>query len=159
MSVSKDQYTGSNMRTLDKMRSCEKQKGDESKKGCVRPPLIEMEPKDCVVDEIHLFLLIKDILFNNVFARLHTLDMKSKLHGTTTDDNVRRVTNKIRKMGISFSVWLSQEGNGKQSRSGLEITPINRNEKMKVLKNLPEFFDKLLEADEQSAKHAQQWRS
>ncbi len=51
-------------------------------------------------------------------------------------------------MGISFSVWLSQEGNGKQSRSGLELTPLNRNKKMKVLKNLPEFFDELLEADE-----------
>ncbi len=92
--------------------------------------------------------------FNNVFARLHTIDMKSKLHGTTTDDHVRRATNKIRKISTSFGVWLSQEGNGKQSRSGLEITPLNRNEKMKVLKNLPEFFD---EADEQSAKPAQLW--
>ncbi len=44
MSVSKDQYTGSNMRTLDKFRRCEKQKGVDSKKGCVCPPLIEMEP-------------------------------------------------------------------------------------------------------------------
>ena len=46
-----------NMRTLDNMKMCEKQKGFESKKGCVRPPLIEIEPKDCVVDELHLFLL------------------------------------------------------------------------------------------------------
>ncbi len=83
--------------------------------------------------------------------------MKSKIHGTTNDDHVHRATNKIRKMGISFSVWLSQEGNGKQSRSGLEITPLNRNEKMTVLKNLPEFFDELLEADEQSAKLAKLW--
>ncbi len=131
------------------MRRCEKQKGVESKKGCVRPNLIEMEPKDCVVD---LFLRITDILFNNVFARLHTLDMKSKLHGTTTDDHIRRATDKIRKIGISFSVWFSQDGNGKQSRSGLEITPLNRNENMKVVKNLSEFVDELLKADEQSAK-------
>ena len=156
MSVSKDHYTGSNMRTLDKMKMCEKRKGVESKKRCVRPALIEIEPKDCVVDKLHLFLRITDILFNNVFARLHTLDLKSKLHGTTTDDHVRRATYKIRKMGISFSLWLSQEGNGKQSRSGLELTPLNRNEKMKVLKNLPEFFDELLEA-EQSAQLAKLW--
>ena len=156
MSVSKDQYTGSNMRTLDKMKMYEKLKGVESKKGCVHLPLIEIEPKDCVVDELHLFLRITDILFNNVFARLHTLDLKSKLHGTTTDDHVRRATYKIRKMGISFSVWLSQEGNGRQSRSGLKLTPLNRNEKMKVLKNLPEFFDELLEA-EQSAQLAKLW--
>ena len=71
---------------------CENQKGVESKKGCVRPPLIEIEPKDCVVDELHLFLRITDILFNNVFAWLHALDLKSKLHGTTTDDHLRRVT-------------------------------------------------------------------
>ena len=88
------------------------------------PTLIEIEPKDCVVNKLHLFLRITDILFNNVFARLHTLDLKSKLHGTTTDDHVRRATYKIRKMGISFSLWLSQEGNGKQSRSGLELTPL-----------------------------------
>ena len=67
----------------------------------MRPPLIEIEPMDCVVDELHLFLRITDILFNNVFAPLHTLDLKSKLHGTTTDDDVRRATYKIRKMGIS----------------------------------------------------------
>ena len=157
MSVSKDQYTGSNMRTLDKMKMCEKQKGVESKKGCVRLPVIEVEPKDCVVDELHLFLRITDILFNNVFARLHaTLDLKSKLHGTIADDHVCRATYKIRKMGISFSVWLSQEGNGKQSRSGLELTPLNRNEKRKVLKNLPEFFDEFLKA-EQSAQLAKLW--
>ena len=131
-------------------------KGVESKKGCVRLPLIEVEPKDCVVDELHLFLRITDIRFNNVFARFHALDLKSKLHGTTTDDHVCRATYKIRKMDISFSVWLSQEGNGKQSRSGLELTPINRNEKMKVLKNLPEFFGELLEA-EQSAQLAKLW--
>ena len=90
----------------------------------MRLPLIEVEPKDCVVDELHLFLRITDIRFNTVFARLHALDLKSKLHGTTTDDHVRRATYKIRKMGISFSVWLSQEGNGKQSRTGLELTPL-----------------------------------
>ena len=61
-------------------------------------------------------------------------------------------------MGISFSVWFSQEGKGRQSRSGLELTPLNRNEKMKVLKlkNLPEFLDELLEA-EQSAQLAKLW--
>ena len=34
----------SNMRTLDKMKMCEKLKDVESKKGCVRLPLIEIEP-------------------------------------------------------------------------------------------------------------------
>ena len=90
MSVSKDQYTGSNMRTLDKVKMCEKPKGVESKKECVRPSPIEIEPKDCVVDELHLFLRITDILFNNVFARLHALDLKSKLHGMTM--SVKRLT-------------------------------------------------------------------
>ena len=59
MSVSKDQYTGS----MEKMKMCEKQKGVESRKGCVRPPLIEIEPKDCVVDELHLFLRITLIMY------------------------------------------------------------------------------------------------
>ena len=67
MSVSNDQYTGDNMRTLDKMKRCLQLKTVDGKKGCKHPPLIEIEPKDCVVDELHLFLRISDILINNFF--------------------------------------------------------------------------------------------
>ena len=52
MSASNDQYTGSNMRTLDKRRRCEKKKGVESKKRL----------NVTKVDELLLFLLCNTIL-------------------------------------------------------------------------------------------------
>ena len=73
MSVSNESYTGSNMRTLEKMRRCQKQKSIAGKKGCVHSPLVEIEPKDCLVDELHLFLCITDILFKSFFIEMYAL--------------------------------------------------------------------------------------
>ena len=63
MSVDEKSYNGDNMRTLDKMRKCRRTKGIDQVKGCVNPPLVQIEPKDCVLDELHLFLRITDVLF------------------------------------------------------------------------------------------------
>ena len=66
MSVSNDQYNGENMRMLHEMKECVKQKGIDKKKGCIDLPLIDIEPKNCVPDELHLFLRITDIIFNSL---------------------------------------------------------------------------------------------
>ena len=68
MSVDDEAYNGDNMRTLDKMKKCRKAKGIDKVKGCVNPPLLEIEPRNCVIDELHLFLRISDVLFENFFV-------------------------------------------------------------------------------------------
>ena len=63
VSVPNNEYIGYNMRTLEKMKECVSKKGIDNIKGCVNLPLINVEPKYCVVDELHLFLRITDILY------------------------------------------------------------------------------------------------
>ena len=136
-----DQYNGENMRTLHEMKECVKQKGIDKKKGCIDLPLIDIEPKNCVPDELHLFLKITDIIFNSLFEELVKLDHKSKVHKT---DHVQRAVRNVRRLEISINVWMSEGTPGKHSRSALEMTPLDRNERLKVLKTLPSNFDDLL---------------
>ena len=126
------QYNGENMRTLHEMKECVKQKGIDKKKGCIDLPLIDIEPKNCVPDELHLFLRITDIIFNSLFEELVKLDHKSKVHKTGESDHVQRAVRNVRRLGISFNVWMSEGTPGKHSRSALEMTPLNRNERLKV---------------------------
>ena len=70
------------MRTLDKMRKCRMAKGIDKVKGCVKPPLFEIKPENCVIDELHLFLRISNVLFENLFAELQRLSHRSKTHRT-----------------------------------------------------------------------------
>ena len=100
-------------------------------------PLIDIEPKNCVPDELHLFLRITDIIFNSLFQELVKHDHKSKVHKTGESDHVQRAVRNVRRLGISFNVWMSEGTPGKHSRSALEMTPLNRNERLKVLKSLP----------------------
>ena len=124
MSVRNDQYNGENMRTLHEMKKeCVKQKGIDKKKGCIDLPLIDIEPKNCVPDELHLFLRITDIIFNSLFEELVKLDYKSKVHKTGESDHVQRAVRNVRRLGISFNVWMSEGTPGKHSRSALEMTP------------------------------------
>ena len=59
-------------------------------KKVVNPALIEIEPRNCLIDELHLLLRITDVRF---FIEMHALDHKAKVHsGTTTDDHVHRGT-------------------------------------------------------------------
>ena len=44
-------------------------KNADSKKRCVNMPLINIEPCDCIIDELHLFLRISDKLFDSFLPR------------------------------------------------------------------------------------------
>ena len=68
------------MRQVANMRKCINEKTVDKKKGCINPPLLNIEPRDCVVDELHLFLRITDVLFDNLFVELCRLDYVSTVH-------------------------------------------------------------------------------
>jgi len=143
MSVDGGAYNGSNMRSLEVMRECRLAKGIHKVKGCVHPPLINVEPEDCVIDELHLFLRITDVLFENLFTELSRLSHRAKTNGTGRSDHVEQAVSAIRGCGVSFNVRPSNEGS-RQSRSGMEMTSLNRNEKLKVMTSLTDHFDDLL---------------
>ncbi len=111
MEVDEKEYNDANMRTLDKMRKCRMAKGIDKVKGCVKPPLFEIEPENCVIDELHPFLRISDVLFENLFAELEQLSLRAKTHRTgEPSDHVKRAVSAIKRSGVSFNVWLSNEG-------------------------------------------------
>ena len=140
MSVDGRAYNNENMCSLEKMSKCRLSKGIHKVKGCVNPPLIAIKPR---IDELHLFLRISDVLFENLFAELYRLSFRAKTLKTGRCDHVGKAVSAIRKCGVSFNVWMSKEG-GRQSRSGMEMTSLNRNEKLKVMYSLSDCFDDLL---------------
>ena len=111
------------------------------KKGCIRKPLLEIEPSDCVVDELHLFLRISDVLFQSFFSKMVALDHAHKVHKTGVDGNVSRAVNCINKLDVPFKVWV------KEDSPKLEMTTLNRNRRLKVISGLPYSFDELLPSE------------
>ena len=98
------QYTEDNMSQVANMRNFINEKTVDKKKGCINPPLLNIEPRDCVVDELHLFLRITDVLFDNLFVELCRLDNVSTVHKNGTDDHVERASRFVCHMGISFKI-------------------------------------------------------
>ena len=140
MSVLNHQY---NIQTLDQIKKCVRGKKAEIKKGCINQPLIEIEPQNSIPDELHLFLRITDVIFYTLFGHLIALDNKSRVHRTESSGHLQAGVQFVRRLGISFNVWMCEDKQSK-SRSAFEMTALNRNERLKILKNFPVLFDKIL---------------
>ena len=133
------------MRQVANMRKCINEKTVDNKKGCINPPLLNIEPRDCVVDELHLLLRITDVLFDNLFVELCRLDYVSTVHKNGTDDHVERASRFVCRMGISFKVTFTDGmENRRKSKNGVSLSPLNRNDRLKILIGLPSAFDDLL---------------
>ena len=65
------------------------------------------------------------------------------------DDHLKKGVQMVHKLGISFNVWMTKES---QTNKPFEMTALNRNERLKILKNLPQYFDKIF-----IAIFAEQW--
>ncbi len=125
------------------MANCLKGMTVNQKKGCIHPPLINIEPRDCVVDELHLFLRITDVLFESLFVELHRLDYQAQLHKIGTDDHINRTESIVRRVSSEFRIRFT-DNETTRSKSGLEATGLNRNHRLRILANLPASFDELL---------------
>ena len=72
-SIDASEYNGDNVRKLSVMKTKAAikatKKNADSKKGCVNMPLINIEPCDCIIDELYLFLRITDKLFDSFLPR------------------------------------------------------------------------------------------
>lgn len=151
-------YNGDNVRKLSVIKELAALKATKAnadrKKGCINMPLINIEPCDCVIDELHLFLRITDRLFDTLFAKMVALDHAYKVHKTGTDGNVDKAVAHIRALGVSFSTWTKDNA---RNNSTLEFTTLNRNQRRKVLIGLPATFDKLLPSSELSGRLAKLW--
>lgn len=126
-SVDASMYNGKNIRKLATMKRQVANKTVDGKKGCINMPLLDIEPLSCVVDELHLFLRISDVLFQSFFNKMVALDHAYKVHKTGVDGNVSAAVEHIRALGISFNVWMKDDGKGD---SKLQMTTLNRNKSL-----------------------------
>ena len=76
----------------------------DSKKGCINPSLLEIEPANC---ELHLFLRITNVLLVSFLIKWLLLIM---LIGCTKHGHVSAATGHINKLGVLFNVWVKEGG-------------------------------------------------
>ncbi len=72
-------------------------------KGCIAPPLLQMEISQIVLDELHLMLRISDILIRNMVWAMAYGDLVLT-HEGKPPEHIDRLIVKIRECGISFNV-------------------------------------------------------
>ena len=101
--------------------------------GCKNKSLIEIEPRKVVLDELHLFLRIYDILMGNLLDDCRQLDNKAEVLKQMSD-HMDRLVRTINDCGVKFNVWTDKSGNS-------QTTSLTGGDYKKLAKCLP---DKLL---------------
>lgn len=73
--------------------------------GSKHTPILQMEPTDIIIDELHLLLRIGDVLLRNVILQADNLDRRSAMTRPQPQQNyIRTLEGLVRKCGISFSI-------------------------------------------------------
>ena len=70
MSFEEEEYTERRARTLTSLKENCGQRDVHKRAGSIHKPLLNFEPRDLVVDELHLLLRISDVLLCNVIYRV-----------------------------------------------------------------------------------------
>lgn len=113
----------------------------EIKEGSMKPkktfsikhaPLIEIEPENIILDELHLTMRIFDILLRNIIEDAAEKDDQSTAKEIKSDYLASLVT-KINECGVSFNIWKPKTGKGER-----DWTSLRGNDVKKILRNLPE---------------------
>ena len=98
---------------------------------CVHQPLSGIELSHVILDELHLFLRVMDVLINNLVQGAH-----KSIH-------VNHLVEVFKSCGVTFNVW--QKVNADNQGSGLYgFTSLLGTDKKKLLKKLPEKLDGLI---------------
>lgn len=135
---------GPNRRTLEKMREW----AIQEKYSCKDLPLMNIEPDHIIPDELHLLLRISDVLVTNLVNYLVSLDKADAFnHSEQHPGRLKLLEQVVREdCCIAFSVWEKKNGDG--SGSGLyHTTSLMGDDKKKLLRRLPVFFEKLMEVE------------
>jgi hypothetical protein len=120
------------------MKECAEKSSTIAMKGCIREPLIKIEPRNCIPDELHLFIRTSDVFLSLLFTHLIRTD-KNKIVILPREGTLQ--------CGINFSVRLTESSQNSNSTSSFKFTAINRNESLIVLKRLLQCFDELISSE------------
>lgn len=115
--------------------------------GVQNKPLFSFDPDSVVIDELHLFMRIFDILIRNLIYELINGDRRARDRRSLTDTpSLKKLETIISGFGVTFRVWEKREASGKPS--GIyDWTSLKGSDMKKVLQSLPSHFNSLLRAD------------
>ena len=144
MSKPETLYSQELARTITSIKTCallSKSQSAAKRLGVKHPPLIDIPLNHVIVDELHLFLRITDVLLRNVIQHVIEEDLKTtRKADLLSGPHLTMLVKCIRKCGISFSVWCKQEGEG----SKVDWTSLMGPDKRKLLEKLPAYFKDIL---------------
>lgn len=139
------------LRTSTTLQQC---LSSQHSKGCIRPPLLNFELTDVIIDELHLMLRVTDVLLRNLIWAMIHMDLRDR-----GDTHLKALVNEIKSCGISFKVnesythafsmsmhkqtqhspkvWRPKDGSGGRSKDNYEWTSLRGSDKRKLLIKLP----------------------
>jgi len=93
-------------RSLESIRSNSTYTGRNvhKRKGCKHPPLLDLEPQQLIIDELHLLLRVGDVLLRNVILQAHALDREHANFSGADTGCVGALQQLVRSCGVSFAI-------------------------------------------------------
>ena len=111
-------------------------------------PLLNLEPTQVVLDELHLLLRIGDVLIRNVILYADQLDHCRRERSSQRGSNyIRTLELHIRGCGVSFRIRNVEDEIGRPVPGKFEWTALDRKQKLCVLIGLPQKFTSIFSED------------
>lgn len=125
MSLPETEFTQKRARTYQGLVTALTKKTAKSKLGSQFTPLFKIALDHVVIDELHLFLRIFDILLRNIIYMALKCDQEHQV-----DTSLTALKKTIRECGVSFAIWQQQEGREK----GYKWTSLPGRDKKRLIK-------------------------
>lgn len=104
MSPDEEEYTQRQARTLTSLKTGCGHNNIHVRQGSIQKPLLNLEPHDIVLDELHLFLRISDILIRNVISRVDALERRERHMSGIQSSSIQTLQRLVCSCGVSFSI-------------------------------------------------------
>ena len=72
--------------------------------GSKYPPLLEIEPSQYVLDELHLLLRVADVLLRNLIHLADQLDQTQQLRGGRSGVHITTLESMVKSCGVPFHI-------------------------------------------------------
>lgn len=92
-----------NLRSLESLKFCSSKTKKENL-GVLHEPLFNIELSHVIIDELHLFLKVLDILIRNIIWAAVAIDHQIKVHHQEETNQLSQIVEAIQSCGISFKV-------------------------------------------------------
>lgn len=91
-------------RTLASLHKCCHFSKPEKHLGSINAPLLDLEPSQYVLDELHILLRVADVLMRNLILLADHLDHKQKHRVGTCGQHVKTLQDMVNACGVSFVI-------------------------------------------------------